>query len=57
VVTKEARLRDWIVIAVLYVFGIGVFRLLGGLGAAGEALREWGRVSSAIRRTAGSSSS
>jgi hypothetical protein len=33
----------WIAIGVLYVLSIGGFRWLGGIGAAGEALRQWGR--------------
>jgi hypothetical protein len=43
-------MTSWIVVAVLYVLGIGLFQLLGGLGAAAEAFRRWGR-SSAERRT------
>jgi hypothetical protein len=35
----------WIITAVLYLFGICVFNLLGGVAAAGEALRRWGRAS------------
>jgi hypothetical protein len=33
---------DWIIIGVLYVAGIGFFRFLGGLPAAGDALQRWG---------------
>jgi hypothetical protein len=33
---------DWIVIAVLYVAGIGFFRLIGGLDSAAEGLKKWG---------------
>jgi hypothetical protein len=40
---------DWIVIGVLYAVGIGFFRLLGGIGAAAEALQTWGRASSTVR--------
>jgi hypothetical protein len=36
----------WIVIVVLYVLEIALFRALGGTGAAGDALRRWGRSSS-----------
>jgi hypothetical protein len=39
---------NWILIVTLYLLGMGVFRLLGGLGAAGEAFRRWG--ASASRR-------
>jgi len=41
---------DWIVIGVLYALGIGFFHVLGGLGAAAEALQQWGRASSSVRR-------
>jgi hypothetical protein len=33
---------DWILIAILYLFAIGFFRLIGGLGAAEDGLRRWG---------------
>jgi hypothetical protein len=33
---------NWILIGSLYLLGMGTFRLLGGLGAAGEAFRRWG---------------
>jgi hypothetical protein len=33
---------DWIVVGVLYISGIAFFRLIGGLGAAGDAFRKWG---------------
>jgi Sec-independent protein translocase protein TatA len=42
---------SWIVIGVLYVLVIGGFRILGGIGAAGDALRDWGRASSNDSRT------
>ncbi len=50
-------MTDWIVVAVLYLFGMGVFRMLGGISAAGQALRRWGRSSSDLRRVHGSASS
>ena len=37
---------SWIVIGVLYVLVLGGYRLLGGIGSAAEALREWGHASS-----------
>lgn len=40
---------DWIVIGVLYMLGVGFFRLLGGFGAAAEALQRWGRASASVR--------
>jgi hypothetical protein len=36
---------SWIVIGVLYVLVIGGYRMLGGIGAAAEALRTWGHAS------------
>jgi hypothetical protein len=36
----------WIVIAVLYVLETALFRVLGGTGSAGDALRRWGALSS-----------
>ena len=36
----------WIVIGVLYVLVIAGYRMLGGIGAAAEALRAWGHASS-----------
>ena len=39
----------WIVIVLLYVLEIALFRVLGGTGAAGDALRRWGRSSSGGR--------
>jgi len=50
-------MKDWIIIAILYGFGIGCFRLLGGINAAGEALRRWGRASSSVNGSPSSSSS
>jgi hypothetical protein len=45
---------EWIVIVALYLAGIGFFRLLGGVAAAGEAMRRWGEAA-AMRRRSGSS--
>jgi Sec-independent protein translocase protein TatA len=41
-----SHMWSWIVIGVCYVLVIGGFRILGGIGAAGDALRDWGRASS-----------
>jgi Sec-independent protein translocase protein TatA len=41
---------SWIVIGVLYVLVLGGYRMLGGLGAAAEAMRDWGRASSNAAR-------
>jgi hypothetical protein len=48
-------MRDWIVIGVLYILVLTLFRLLGGLSSAAEALRSWGAASAALRRNPGSS--
>ena len=48
-------MRDWTVIGLLYLLGIGIFRILGGLGAAGEAIRRWGASSSSPPSEASSS--
>lgn len=39
----------WIVIVVLYVLETALFRLLGGTGSAGDALRRWGARASSSR--------
>ena len=49
-------MREWIVYIVLYVVGLGLFRLLGNFGAAGDALRHWGEASSKLRANPSSSS-
>ena len=49
-------MRDWIIFIVLYVVGLGLFRLLGNFGAAAGAFRRWGESSSAVRANPGSSS-
>jgi hypothetical protein len=48
---------SWIVVIVLYVLGMGLFHLLGGLGAAGEWFQRWGETSANQRRRRVSSSS
>jgi hypothetical protein len=35
---------SWIVVLVLYAVGMGLFHVLGGLRAAGEAIENWGRA-------------
>jgi len=45
----------WIAIALLYLLGMGLFRWLGGIAAAGDALSQWGR-STAERRACSVSS-
>jgi hypothetical protein len=50
-------MKDWIIVAICYGFGMGFFRLLGGMNAAGEALRRWGRASSTVETSPSSSSS
>lgn len=38
---------EWILIVGLYALGMGLFHIFGGLRAAGEAIENWGRASSA----------
>ncbi len=45
---------SWIGIGVLYVLGIGFFRWLGGVAAAGDAIARWGRATAEHRRRAAS---
>jgi hypothetical protein len=40
----------WIFIVAGYIAILFVFRLMGGMAAAGEAISSWGRRSSARRR-------
>jgi len=46
----------WISPLAFYLVALFAFRWLGGLGAAAETFRRWGRVSSAVTPTRGSSS-
>jgi hypothetical protein len=48
-------LRDLIVLVAAYVLLVVEFRLFGGIGAAGDALRRWGRASSSDERVVSSS--
>jgi hypothetical protein len=48
-------MRDWIVVVVLYLVGIGLFRILGGFGAAANAFRRWGKATSSLRNNPSSS--
>jgi hypothetical protein len=41
---------SWLGIAVLYVLGMGLFRWLGGIGAAAGAIQRWGHVVGERRR-------
>jgi hypothetical protein len=45
-----------IVLASLWVVAFGFYRWLGGLGAAGDVFRRWGKATSSIRTNPGSSS-
>jgi hypothetical protein len=45
-----------IVTIVLYVLGIGLFRWLGGVQAAGAAIERWGHTAAERRRRVTSSS-
>jgi hypothetical protein len=46
----------WITPLAFYLFAFLVFRRLGGLGAAALSFRRWGRISSALPPSRGSSS-
>ena len=48
-VWHDKRMWGWIIVVFLYVFGMGLFAFLGGLGAAGEGFRQWGEAASALR--------
>jgi len=45
-----SHMWEWILIAVLYVLGIGFFRWLGGVGAAADAIQRWGHTTAERRR-------
>ena len=45
---------DWIVIAVLYVLVLVLFRVVGGVTSAGDAVRRWGSRSSRLGTSSGS---
>jgi hypothetical protein len=47
----------WIWIVVAYVLGMGFFHWLGGIGAAGDAIKSWGAATGERRRRASSSAS
>ena len=47
----------WIEIALLYLVAMGLFRWLGGISAAADALSGWGRATAERRRGVVSSSS
>jgi hypothetical protein len=50
-------MMQWIIIVALYALGMGLFHVLGGLGAAGEHLRSWGEAHTSLRKTEASASS
>jgi hypothetical protein len=41
-------MEQWIMVGVLYLVGFGALALLGGLAAAGDALRGWGERTGCI---------
>lgn len=49
-------MTSWIVVIVLYALGMGLFHILGGLGACADAFREWGQIASKITNRTTSSS-
>jgi hypothetical protein len=40
-----------IVVIALYSFGVGLFQVLGGLAAAAEAFRRWGKANSNVHKS------
>ncbi len=42
---------NWIIIGLLYLLGMGLLTLIGGLGSAGEAFRRWGESAADHGRT------
>jgi len=40
---------DWVIAVAAWMFSIGVLRILGGVGAACDAIADWGRSSSRKR--------
>jgi hypothetical protein len=42
-------MTTWIIIAVGYAAGMGLFHFLGGFGAAGRAFERWGATSSRLK--------
>ena len=49
-------MTTWIIIAVGYAIGMGLFHLLGGIGAAGRAIERWGATSSRLEAESASPS-
>jgi hypothetical protein len=47
----------WIVVLVLYAVGMGLFHVLGGIRAAGEAIENWSRANASARAEHASSPS
>jgi hypothetical protein len=50
-------MMQWIIVIALYALGMGLFHVLGGLGAAAEHLRSWGEAHATIRHSSASTSS
>jgi hypothetical protein len=48
---------QWIIVIALYALGMGLFHILGGLGAAAEHLRSWGESHTTLRDSSASVSS
>jgi hypothetical protein len=47
---------SWIIVIVLYLLGMGLFHILGGLAASAEAIRGWGEAAFTMRNRTSSSS-
>jgi hypothetical protein len=40
---------DWVIVGAAWVLAVGFFRVLGGVGAACDAIADWGRESTRRR--------
>jgi hypothetical protein len=47
---------SWIIVGGMYVLGMGLFSVLGGLGSAAEGFRRWGETATALRNRTTSAS-
>ena len=46
-------MTQWIIVALLYSAGFGLLAALGGLAAAGDAIRQWSQRNIRIERPGG----
>jgi hypothetical protein len=50
ILARMSTATNVIVFISLYLLGLGLFQLLGGLGAAAEAFKRWGEARSRVDR-------